>query len=286
MLAQLATIVASAGVYALLGIGIVTIYRASRVLNIAQGELAILVAYLAVAFGKAGLPLWATLAASLLAGVLLSVIMFRFFIRPLMGEAPHVGLIVTVGLAIVLQGAMVTIFGGRSEVLDHGYSGAVIVAGERIAETDIVAAVGAWGCVAAILLLTSLTKVGLQMRAVAERVILSAQRGVRIDRIVGLSWAIAGFAGAAAGLLHGQRSLITVSASIVGIKALIACLIGGMNSMTGVVLGSILVATAEDLAFRGLGPRYALLVPILGLLAILSLKPWGLFGTEEDMKRV
>lgn len=286
MLAQVTTIAASAGIYALLGIGIVTIYRASRVLNIAQGELAILAAYIAVSLGKAGLPLWASVVASTVAGVVLSVLMFRCFVRPLMGEAPHVGLIVTVGLAIVLQGAMVTVFGGRSEVLDLGRSGAISVAGERIAETELVAAIGAWVGVAAIFLFSAMTNVGLQMRAVAERVILSAQRGVRIDRIVGLSWAIAGFAAAAGGMLHGQRSLITVSASIVGIKALIACLLGGMNSMAGVVVGAVLVATAEDLAFRGLGPRYALLVPILALLVILSLKPWGLFGSEEDMKRV
>ena len=216
----------------------------------------------------------------------MGAVIFRFFVRPVMGEPPHVGLIVTVGLAIVLQGLMVTVFGGSSAILEIGYSGAVTVAGERVAETDIVAAVGAWACVAAILLINRLTNLGLQMRAVAERVILSAQRGVRIDRIVGLSWAIAGVAAATAGMLHGQRSLITVSASIVGIKALIACLVGGMNSLGGVVLGSILVAAAEDLAFRGLGPRYALLVPILGLLAVLSVKPWGLFGTEEEMKRV
>jgi branched-chain amino acid transport system permease protein len=286
VIAQLATIAASSGIYALLGIGIVIIYRASRVLNIAQGELAILVAYIAAALLHTGLPLWASAMLALAIGALLGAAICRFFVRPVMGEAPHVGLIITVGLAIVLQGIMVTVFGGRATTLETGFSGALTVGGERVAQTDLVAAAGAWACVAAILAINALTGVGLQMRAVAERVILSAQRGVNVERIVALSWVIAGVAAAAGGMLHGQRSLITVTASIVGIKALIACLIGGMNSLWGVVLGSILVAAAEDLAFRGLGPRYALLVPILGLLVVLSLKPWGLFGTQEDMKRV
>ena len=58
------------------------------------------------------------------------------------------------------------------------------------------------------------------------------------------------------------------------------------SPFSGSGCSSVLVAVAEDLAFRGLGPRYALLVPILGLLVVLSVKPWGLFGTVEDMKRV
>ena len=131
-----------------------------------------------------------------------------------------------------------------------------------------------------------LTNLGLQMRAVAERVMLSAQRGLNVDRTVALSWIVGVLAAGLAGVLHGERSFVALSASVVGISALISCLIGGMDSLKGVVIAALIVAAAEALTTLYIDPRYVLIAPVAILLVILIVRPWGLFGTVEEIRRV
>ncbi len=283
---DLITILASWGVYALLGCGIVLIYRTSRVLNIAQGELAIMLAYCLATAIRSQVPLALALPALLAAGGAAGIIIYWVCLRRVMGEPPHVGLMVTVGLAIAIHGVMIIFFGGRFMTIDLGVGGSMQLGGVSVSKADIFVLIGAWLCVGLVFLTYRLTKLGLLMRSVAENVTLSAQRGVNVDRIVGLSWAIAIMAAGAAGSFHGVRAVIALSTSIIGIKALIACLIGGMDSMRGVLIGAFLVASSEFVASRYFETRYALLAPIILLLIVLAIRPWGLFGTAEEVHRV
>ena len=89
-----------------------------------------------------------------------------------------------------------------------------------------------------------------------------------------------------AGILHGERALVALSASVIGISALIACLIGGMDSLVGVVVAALIVAATENITALYIDPRYVLLAPVLILLIILVVRPWGLFGTVEELRRV
>jgi len=282
----LLTIVASWGIYALLGMGIVIVYRTSRVLNIAGGELAVFVGYVVATSIAQGLPFAAGLAVGALSAAALGFVVFLALFRRLMGEAPHVGLMVTVGLATFVNGVIVIVFGGGMTAVQTGFAGFVNVAGARLAVPDLVAACGAWLGIGAIALAYRLTNLGLQMRAVAERVMLSAQRGVNFDRIVALSWVIGLLALGLAGSLHGARAFVAVSAAVIGIGALLACLIGGMDSLKGVVVGAFIVSVAETLTAVYVDPRYVLLVPVGILLAVLAVRPWGLFGTVEEFRRV
>jgi branched-chain amino acid transport system permease protein len=131
-----------------------------------------------------------------------------------------------------------------------------------------------------------LTNLGLQMRAVAERVMLSAQRGLNVNRTVALSWILGVLAAGLAGMLHGERAFVALSASVIGINALIACLIGGMDSLRGIVIASFLVALTENFTAYYIDPRYVLIAPVAILLLILVVRPWGLFGTVEEFRRV
>jgi branched-chain amino acid transport system permease protein len=124
------------------------------------------------------------------------------------------------------------------------------------------------------------------MRAVAERVMLSAQRGLNVDRTVALSWIIGVLAAGLAGILHGERSFVALSVTVVGISALIACLIGGMDSLKGVIIAAFLVALTEAVTALYIDPRYVLIAPVMILLLILIVRPWGLFGTVEEYRRV
>lgn len=280
------TVLATWGVYALLGCGIVLIYRTSRVLNIAQGELAILLGYCLGTAIAAKLPLPIIAPASLVAGAVAGIIVYRICLRRVMGEPPYVGLMVTVGLAIAVHGIMIIFFGGAIMTIELGFRGPVQLLGATVPKADIFVVVGAWVCVGLIFLTYRLTKLGLLMRAVAENVTLSAQRGVNIDRIVGFSWIISMSAAGAAGAFHGARAVIALATSIIGIKALIGCLIGGMDSMRGVLIGTFVVAVTEYIAARYFETRYALLAPIMLMLIVLVIRPWGLFGTAEEIHRV
>lgn len=280
------TVVTTWGIYALLGMGIVLIYRTSRILNIAGGQLAIFIAYGAATMIQFGVPFAVALPAGLLCAMALGFVVFWLMIRRVMGEPPHIGLMVTVGLATILNGAMVVLFGGGLIGVPTGLPGFTQIGSVRLPTPDLVAAAGAWLGVAVIALVYHLTNLGLQMRAVAEKVMLSAQRGLNVERIVALSWVIGVFAAGYAGILHGERAFVALSASVIGISALIACLIGGMDSLKGVVVGAFIVAASENLTALYIDPRYVLLAPVLFLFGILSVRPWGLFGTVEEFRRV
>ena len=285
-MSQLLTIFATWGIYTLLGIGIVLIYRTSRVLNIAGGELAIFLGYV-VAWGVGqGLPVAAAVPMGLAAAAGLGLAVFWLMLRRIMGQPPYVGLMMTVGLAILLNGFIVILFGGGNVTIDAGFSRTIALGGATLSESDLAAGVGAWIAIGALVLVYRLTNLGLQMRAVAEKVMLSAQRGVNVNRIVALSWVLGVAAAALAGTLHGERAFVAASAAVIGINALLACLIGGMDSLRGVIAGGLVVAVAENLTAFYVDPRYALLAPVGLVLLTLVVRPWGLFGTVEEFRRV
>ena len=133
------------------------------------------------------------------AAVGLGLVVYWLMIRRVMGEPPHVGLMLTVGLGTMLNGLMIVLFGGGMLGIPTGLPGFTQLGTVRLPTADIVAAVGAWLAIGAIALVYHLTDIGLQMRAVAEKVMLSAQRGLNIDRTVALSWAIGILAAGLAG---------------------------------------------------------------------------------------
>lgn len=282
----LLTVAASWGIYALLGMGIVLVYRTSRVLNIAGGQIAIFVGYIVATIIYAGYPFAVAVPVGLVASMALGLAIYWFMIRRVMGEPPHIGLMVTVGLATILNGLMIVLFGGGMTAIPTGLPAFAQIGAISLPSIDLAAAVGALLGIGAIALIYYLTNLGLQMRAVAEKVMLSAQRGLNVDRIVALAWMIGVFAAGFAGILHGERAFVALSASVIGISALIACLIGGMDSLRGVVIAAFIVALSENLTAYYLDARYVLIAPVFMLLIVLIVRPWGLFGTVEEFRRV
>jgi branched-chain amino acid transport system permease protein len=280
------TVVASWGIYALLGMGIVLVYRTSRILNIAGGELAIFIGYVAAAAIEHGLPFPVAVPVAMGSAMMLGFAIFWFTIRRVMGQPAHVGLMLTVGIGTILNGLMIVFFGGGMTAVPTGLPGFTTIGSTRLPTPDVVAAVGAWLSVAVIAVIYQVTNLGLQMRAVAERVMLSAQRGLNVDRTVALSWVIGVLAAGLAGILHGERSFVALSATVIGISALIACLIGGMDSLKGVIVAALIVALTESITALYIDPRYVLIAPVAILLGILVVRPWGLFGTVEEFRRV
>jgi branched-chain amino acid transport system permease protein len=280
------TVVASWGIYALLAMGIVLVYRTSRVLNIAGGELAIFIGYVAATAIENGTPFPVAVLIAVAVAAALGFAIFWFAIRRVMGEPPHVGLMLTVGIGTILNGFMIILFGGGMVAIPVGVPGFATIGSVRLPMPDVIAAIGSWLSIALIAVIYHLTNLGLQMRAVAERVMLSAQRGLNVDRTVALSWIIGVMAAGLAGIFHGERAFVALSATVIGVSALIACLIGGMDSLKGAVVAAFIVALTENGTALYIDPRYVLIAPVMILLVILIVRPWGLFGTVEELRRV
>ena len=280
------TILGVGGIYALIACGLVLVYRTSRVVNLSQGQIAIFCVYCAAFLVTSGQSWYVSAAIAVAAGAVAGIVIHLTVMRRILGEAPFVGLMTSIGIAVFVNGLIVTLFGGRTLTLAPIAAGTTTIADAHVPTAHLLAMAGSWIAVAALIALNSFTRLGLLMRAVTADVVLAAQRGVSVDRVVAAAWIVALAAAALAGLFFGQRALISTAAAMIGVNGLIAALIGGMDSLKGAVVGALIVAGAEYATVQLLSARYADMVPALLMLAIVTARPWGLFGTAEEVERV
>jgi branched-chain amino acid transport system permease protein len=285
---ELSLVLALGSLYALLAVGIVVVYRTSRVLNFAQGELAIVGGYgVTTAIAVAGGSIVLGLGLMLAAAAVLGVVIYLLLMRPILGEAPYVGVLVTIGLAIFLRAAMVFIWEGQIEFVDLGETGDwAIASGLEVPSTNARTFIGCTATFVVIYLIYQRSRLGVRMRAVAENVTLAAQRGINVDVAIATAWVVALVAAGVAGALYGAQALLSVPAAVVGVKAITAALIGGLDSVKGAYVGGLVVATVEYFTTTQISARYADIAPILLLLIVLTIRPWGMFGTAEEVERV
>ncbi len=127
---------------------------------------------------------------------------------------------------------------------------------------------------------------GVRMRAAGQNPLLAAQRGVNLHSIYALAWGLSTLTGSIAGMLIALDSGLDQTMVIIGLKAFSPALVGGLDSLIGALVGSLIVAGAEVLAIHYVDPLLSDVVPFLVLIAMLIVRPWGLFGTREELDRV
>ena len=286
-----ATAVVLASFYALLGAGYVLVYRATRVLNLAQGDLMTLGGYLlfSVAVTVPGAPALAIPLASALAA-LAGFLIYRVLMRPMAGHPIFAAVLITMTLGILLRAAIVLVY---TDQLRHpiGLLGLTnpprpLPGGAVVSTFDLLTVLTAAFLFAGLFLFLRLSPIGIQMRAAGERALLAAQRGINFHLIFALAWALASFAGALAGMLYANNVRLEPSLDVLGLKAFAVALVGGLDSLGGVLPAALLVALVEVLSVRYGDPLLADVSPFLCLLAMLLIRPWGLFGTKEELERV
>ena len=291
MLQALATVVVVASLYALLGAGYVLVYRASRVLNLAQGDLLTLGGYFlfAVASAVPGVPaLSVPLAAALSA--LAGVLIYLLLMRPMAGHPIFAAVLVTVTLGILLRAVIVFVFTDRTRhtlgALGLSNPPRRLPGGAVVSTFDLVMIAAAVLLFAGLFLFLRLSPLGIQMRAAGERPLLASQRGINFHAVFALSWALAAFAGGLAGMIYASNVRLEPSLDILGLRAFAVALVGGLDSLAGVIPAALLVATVEVMSVRYGNPLLSDVSPFLCLLAMLLIRPWGLFGTREELERV
>lgn len=286
------------GIYALVALGLVLIYKSSGVFNFAQGHLLLIGAYVSWWLTvEAGLPIWAGLVLALITAVLLGVLIERLALRPLIGQPILSTIMVTLALAQLMQGVVILVWGPEQRAYPQlfplepfrlpevvvGETVIRVILKQNLVWSFVVALVG----VAAFVLFFQKTDAGLAMRASAEDHQLAQSVGLRVRRIFALAWAIAAVVATGGGILLATVTGIDPGLSIVALKAFPAVLFGGLESIPGAIIGGLTVGVIESLA-QGL-PRSAAIramglgqiAPYLVMLLVLLVRPQGLFGLKR-----
>lgn len=279
-----------ASIYALICCGYVLIYKVSRVLSLAHGELMMLGAYglYATASLFAGHPLMALAAAAALAATVGAAVYLALMWR-MTGESVLAAVLATIALGILLRGAMILAFGTetRHPLGQLGWTNASVALGTaRISAVGLALVLSTATVYGGLALFMRSSRWGIRMRAAGQNPLLAAQRGIGLHGIYALAWALATFTAGIAGMLLACDAGLESTLVIIGLKAFPAALVGGLDSLVGAVLGSLVVATAEVLLIHYVDPLLSDVVPFAVLLAMLVVRPWGFFGSREELDRV
>lgn len=276
--------------YALVAIGFVLIYKASGVFNFAQGAMVLFSALTFVSLLERGLPFWLAFVVTLAAMVLLALAVERVVLRPLVNRSPITLFMATLGLSCMIEGFAQALWGAQVHGLDLGISDEPLALGGMLLSSfDLFAAATAALLVLVLSLLFSKTRIGLSLRAVADDPVAALAVGIRLQHIWAVVWAVAGFVGLVAGLLWGARLGVQFSLSLIVLKALPVLIIGGFTSISGAIVGGLIIGASEKLAEVYLGPFVGGGIenwfPYVLALLFLLVRPAGLFG-ERAIERV
>src|SRR5271165_5488473 len=255
-------------IYAAIALSLVLIWRGTRLLNYAQGGMAMFTTYVAIEVVYRTGSYWAGFVVALAAGVVLGAVCQLTVIRPTMNKPPLNAVIVTIGLLILLEGLAGILFGGQPRSFPAAFS----IIGLRVAGTPIGVSRYDVFVVAAVLVTTAAlavafryTSAGLRMRAAAFNATIARLAGIRVARVLTVGWALAGLLGALAGVLVSPSTfLYPNSMDAIFVYGFTAAVIGGLDSPVGAVVGGLLLGIALSYA-GGYLPSGADLVPMVAL---------------------
>jgi branched-chain amino acid transport system permease protein len=284
-------IVVLSAIYALIACGYVLVYRVSRVLNLAHGELMMVGSYLLLttAWTFTTSPFAAIVAACVLS-LTVGVLVYLFLMRKMTGEMVLAAVLTTVALGIFLRGMMVLLWSAQqqypAQALGFSNPALVLPGGGRISLFAAILVVTTIVVYAALLTFLRFGAWGVRMRAAGQNPLLAAQRGINLHAVYALAWGLSTLTGALAGMLISLDSGLTGGMVVIGLKAFPAALVGGLDSLVGAILGALIIGIAEVLAIQYVDPLLSDVIPFIVLIAFLVVRPWGLLGTREELDRV
>ena len=287
----LVNITVLAAIYALLACGYVLIYRVSRVMNMAHGELTMLGAYLLYTTATlfVGHPATA-IAVAVVLSLTVGVLVYVMLMRKMTGEMVLAAILTTIALGILLRGAIVLIWSAAQqrplEALGFTNRSLEVFGGARISTCAALMVLMTVVVYGGLFVFLRFGRWGVRMRAAGQNPLLAAQRGVNLHAIYALAWGLSTLTGSIAGMLIALDSGLDQNMVVIGLKAFAPALVGGLDSLLGALIGAVIVAGAEVLAIHYVDPLLSDVVPFLVLLAALIVRPWGLFGTREELDRV
>ena len=275
------------GIYALVALGWVLIYKCSGVLNLAMGELTLIGAYVSLSFYSMGVPFLLALLFSLIIGFLLGILTERIFLDKLIGEPVLTVIMVTVGLSFFFKGSVELIWGTDTRVFEPAvFSIEPIRLGPLI-----IGQVYLWSFIAAIILLIifvsffKYTRWGLAMQATADDEMAALSLGVSARFVYAAAWSIAFMAAGVGGTLLGNINGLNISVGFLSLLVLPAVVLGGLNSVPGAIVGGITIGVLQNFCGAYLDRYFPggvkEIAPFVFMAVFLLFKPYGLWGWER-----
>ena len=273
--------------YALVALALVVIFNASGVLNFAEGAMGMAGAYVAwMLFANDGVSYHLSFLAALVLSFALGVIVQLFLLGRMRGASSLMQIVATLGLFMFLEGMFGLFFGYNPRLLPQPTSLSPLMIGELVLPPDTILGLAILAGVAgALALLFKRTQFGLAMRAITQNEYAARLMGLRVGRILALTWGLGVLLGAAAAILAAPLTSLTPNMmDTIVVYAFAAAIIGGFGSLIGAVTGGLLLGVVNNLIVAFLAPEFSMSFVFLLLLLVLYIKPDGFFGQRTVQK--
>lgn len=284
--------------YALIALGFVLIYKSSRIFNFAQGIMVVFAALTLVGLHEKGVHALLAVPLTLLVMLMLAVAIERTVLRPLVNQPDIILFMATIGITLFLIGLGELIFGGENKVMiteqlmipTGSYTFEPFGGFLLIEQKDLTAVVGAVALVLILLLFLNRSKMGRAIRALGDDHQAALSVGISLSTIWVLVWFIAGVIALATGIVWGARAGVSFALDVIAYKALPVLMLGGLESVTGAIVGGLAIGILEKLfeLYWGqplLGGNTETWFAFVFALIILLFRPQGLFG-EKIIERI
>ena len=272
--------------YSLIALGFVLIYKATDAINFAQGEFVMLAGFMATTALSANMPIWAAIAVAILGMILLSFVLERTVLRPLLGRPVVAVIMATIGLAAILRGLPPITIGAQTKALPLPTGDEPITLWSAvIPPVQVVGVIVSVGFLAVFTWFFLKSRMGIAMRAVADNQQVAMAMGINVERYFAIAWAMAGVVSALGGIIWGSMLGVDTQLSLIGLKVFPVVILGGLDSIVGAVVGGLIVGVVESIAagyldpFVGGGTKD--FAPYVLMILTLMFKPYGLFGTHR-----
>jgi branched-chain amino acid transport system permease protein len=272
-------------IYAAMALALVLIWRATKVINFAQGAMAMFTTYLALFAIDHGAPYWLGFVVALLSGLVLGAIVERVIVRPVESAPPLNVVILTLGLLLFFEALAPMLFGGQIRSFPPAFS----IVGLHLGDSQVAFSpfdAFTLGSVVAVMILLLLlfqkTNLGLRMRASAFNPEVSRLLGIRVGRMLTLGWALASLVGALAGVLIAPSFLLYPNfMDQVLVYGFTGAVLGGLDSAMGAVIGGLVMGFALSYVGGYLGSDLETVGALVILIAVLMVRPRGLFSLQR-----
>jgi branched-chain amino acid transport system permease protein len=270
-------------VYGLIAMGFTLIYKCSSVLNLAHGAMILLSAYICWTFLYVlGLPVWVAILATLISVAISGPIIERLFLRPILGESLLIFVMITIGLSEIIRGGTIIFWGSTErqhvELLPNKIVG-LGPFGISLGSLYIAIMVGL--LLIALFLFFRYSRWGLALKGIADGTQIVRSMGLSVNALVALTWALAGIIAGLGGVALGSIMGIQLSLHEVGMKAIPAAIVGGLDSLEGAIVGGIVIGVIEALASGYVGHGISYAAAFLILVIVVWFRPHGLWGLKK-----
>ena len=276
--------IAAGGVYGLIALGFVLIYKATSILNLAMGEFMTLGAFVCfTALASFHLPFYLAFIITIVFAVLLGVVIEPLILRPMIGEPVISVVMVTIGLGVILKGLTYMIWGPVYRAFPPIFPSKPLLLGPVVVPSGLL-----WGFLFAIatmavfIMIFKFSRTGVAMRAAAFDQQAALSMGVSVRKVFALSWSFGAIAAVISGIVIGNMSGLNIYMGDIGLAVLSVIILGGLDSIGGAILGGFIVGILQNLTGFYIDPLVGGgakdIAPYVILLLIIMIRPYGLFG--------